>query len=348
MGGLDIVIQKIDLWSLNSGKIRGKFRGGQALFRRHLRFVFIFLLAAFLIIGCSKGPDEKIDDLVKKAMGQLRQDEFGKAQNVFKDALALAEQEFGPNHPMAVKPLQGLAAVHHAQRDYSKAINTYHQILSIVKSKGGGENIFVSQILNNLGGLYFDQRNYKKALSTFEKSLAIAEANFSGDNLKVQKLRKNIETCKNVISGGQKPVETASSGPAMNSMGQTAAVNPSTPGGNAAPKDYLPKKVKDAALKQLAERDIHIYNLQPLKPVPIGTQGAVLPYRCIQKMSEQDETGKEAVLLFAMVSNKDKQGSFIFKRCRMVSYESYEQELEKHGKAHLVKSLKEVFPKIYG
>ena len=318
------------------------------MFRRHLRFVFIFLLAAFLIIGCSKGPDEKIDDLVKKAMGHLRQDDLDSAQKSFKDALALAEQEFGPNHPMAVKPLQGLAAIYHDQKNYSKAIDTHLHIINIVKSKGGEDNIFVSQVLNNLGGVYFDQKNYKKALSTFEKSLAIAEANFSGDNLKVQKLRKNIETCKNAISGGQQPVETASGGPAMNSMGQTAAVNPSAPGGNAAPRDYLPKKVKDAALKQLAERDIHIYNLQPLKPVPIGSKGAVLPYRCIQKMSEQDDAGKEAVLLFAMVSNKDKQGSFIFKRCRMVSYESYQEELENHGKAHLVKSLKEVFPKIYG
>ncbi|MDZ7832251.1 MAG: tetratricopeptide repeat protein [Desulfobacterales bacterium] len=318
------------------------------MLRQHLRLILIILVAAFFVAGCSKGPDEKIDDLVKKAIGHLKQDEFGKAQNVFKEAVEMAEQEFGPDHPMTVKPLQGLGAVYHARKDYSKAVQTYQRILRIVQEKGGEENIFVSQVLNNLGGVYFDQKNYEKALSTFEKSLAIAEANFSGDNLKVQKLRKNIETCKNFISGKQKPGKMAKNGPDTNKMGQIASAgSPAQSGSDSSEvRDYLPEKVKDAALKQLAEKDIYLYNLQPMEPVKIGSQGAVLPYRCEQKMEKQDEKGRDVVLLFATVSNEDKPGSYTFKRCRMVTYESYMEELESNP-AELVKSLREVFSRVY-
>jgi len=308
--------------------------------------IFLVLIFVALILSCGKETEQTADQLVEKSIQDVREGQIVDAEQKAEKALKIIEAEYGPQSPEMIKPLQVLSITYRKKGDLNKAEQSYQRIIAILQNSEGDNDVFISQVMNNLAGLHYYQNKYKEAISVYKESLEIAENQFSRDDPRVTKIRKNIETCQSAISGSQdgNVLGTGKQGMAAISQKQADAMPLETREG---PQDLLPDKIKQTALKKLAKQDINLSNLQPLEPVIIGRQGAVLPYRCIQESGENGEESIEAVLLFAMVRNQNKAGAFIFKRCRMVSYESYQEELQKNGMASLAMALKEVFPGVY-
>jgi len=324
-------------------------------------YLNVFLLAAVILFlfasGCSKDSGQSIEQCLKTAAKQLQNGELAKAEENAQKTMNLIEQQRSMVHPGLAKPLNILAIIYQKQGKISKAEQNYERAISILQSSEGGNNLVVSQLMINQAGMYYAEQKYERAIDVFEQSLSIVRSHFSEADPRVQAIKRNIKTCKSALQGGQPTGDLASvgniiGGTVNNDVSQFQREGQASVGGTDAqasrppPQDLLPDKVKQTVLNQLAKQNIHLYNLRPMNPVKIGAQGAVLPYRCKQKAAAKDKGDIEAVLLFATVKN-DETGGFIFKQCRMVSYDSYMEEVKSGNQTALVNALKEVFPKVY-
>lgn len=328
-----------------------------------LRSIAAVLLLSVCLTGCSKDSGQSASELLRKASEHLQSGELAEAEENAQKALHQVEEKYSMLHPELVKPLHVLGMTYQQQGKFFDAEQAYARAISILQSSGDGNNIAVSQLMNNLAGSYYAQEKYEQALNTFQQSLAVAESHYSEDDPRIQKIKKNIDICRLEVAGGEPSNPEAAFGQRFGKAGKKFA--PQGRGGRnqggtdqgtdmvaydppkpEEPRDILPDKVKQAVIKKLAMQNIHLDDLRPMAPVKIDSQGAVIPYRCTQKTTEADAGGIEAVLLFATVYNQE-TGGFVFKRCRMVSYDSYMEELKSGKQASLMQALKEVFPKVY-
>ncbi len=113
---------------------------------------FIFCsLTVLLIIGCSKTPEEKIDDLFQKGTDQLNNLQFNAADSTFEQIFEI--------DPASVPGLLGVAKLNEARLLYYDAINNYLMLLGVSTDY---EDAFV--------GLYTSYKN----LGFFTDALEIA------------------------------------------------------------------------------------------------------------------------------------------------------------------------------
>jgi len=68
--------------------------------------------------------------LQKRALQRFAERKYGRAELLFKKALAIKGKTFRPNHPELIKSLGGLAEVHKARGKYSEAYSLLHTIRS--------------------------------------------------------------------------------------------------------------------------------------------------------------------------------------------------------------------------
>jgi len=324
-----------------------------------MRFYLKALLTGAIILtlfaaGCSKDSEQSANQMLNVSVEQFKSGELAKAEENAQKALNLMEQQHSMLHPALVEPLHILALIYQEQNKFLEAEQSYKRAINILQSSEGENSQAVYKVMNNLGALYYAQQKYEQSLNISKQSLSIANKYYSSDDPQIQKIKKNIKACQAEISGDPLPDDTVTADNRVggilknaDNQGQIQApADDNTPAkpSQSAPQDLLPDKVKQTVLDKLAKQNIHLYNLRPMAPVKIGAQGAVLPYRCKQKAADKDKGAIEAVLLFATVQN-DETGGFILKQCRMVSYDSYMEEV--NSQMSLIKSLKEVFPKVY-
>ncbi len=327
----------------------------ERLMRFYLKlFLFGAIILTLLTAGCSKDSEQSIEQILNTSVEQVQGGELAKAEENAKKALNLIEQRYSMVHPALIKPLNILAMIYQKQNKLSEAEQSYERAISILKNTDGENDAAVSQLMNNLATLYYAQEEYEQAVNTYQQSLSFAESCFSDEDPIIQKIKRNIKVCQSVISGEPLPedfytADNSVGGDLKNVGSQERGQEPADADSpqvlQKEAEDLLPDEVKQTVINKLAKKNIYVYDLRPMEPISIGSQGAVIPYRCTQKMTEKDEGGIKAILLFATVQNKDKPGFFIFKKCRMVSYDSFMEEL--NNRALLIKSLKEVFPKVY-
>jgi len=306
--------------------------------KRLLCFGLIAIFSVLSFWSCSNNETEKsAEKLSTEAIELIKKQQPGQALSQAKQALAIAEQKNGPQHPSVIKPLQTLAIVYQTQKQFGEAEKNYQRAIRVIENTEGQNSIQAAKIMNNLAGLYHSQKQYEQAISAFEKSLSIVKANYSADHSAAQKIEKNIAAVKQAASGDQAEMAALS--------GNSNPQMPETPNTKVPKKDYVPPKVKDAALKRLSAGGVNISGLQPEEPVFIGSQGVVFPYSAVQKL--EGEENLKIVLLFAAKNNPEKQGAYIFQKCRIASYESYQAELRKQNPNALKQALIEVFPDLY-
>lgn len=317
--------------------------------RHFLKMVLVIFLFMTIIPGCSKEPDKTVEELNNDAFSLLKQQKIPEALIVAEKALKKGEDEYGIYDPTILKSLQIIAIIYQAQKDYLNAEFTYKQALSTSKVISGENSLDSLKIMNNLGSIKFLQNQFEPALSFYKQAFSIAEKELGPDNPLVQQIQNNMAACESAIKSGKTPgVGTEETQPSDNAVSLKKG------------KDFVPDEVKNSALKKMAGQNILLSNPQPLQPIQIGEQGMVFPYLYTQNIKESEgggvgETSKKVVLLFASVINKDKKddlgsevGSFyVFNACRMVSYESYVEEIEKGSQESVIPALINVFPNLY-
>ena len=121
-------------------------------------------------------PDQEQswEELTKKAIESNKAGKYEEAIKYTGQALKIAEETFGMQHPKTIASVFFLAKVYHSKSDYSKAEPLYKRAL-IVLEKAGKEHPITVTCLNDLGRLYYDQGRYSEAEPFFKRALEIRE-----------------------------------------------------------------------------------------------------------------------------------------------------------------------------
>jgi len=285
------------------------------------------LVIVFLLAGCSKEKEISIEQLTQNALNELNNGQIAEARKTIEKTINRIGKELGQEDPSMLKPLLVKALIVQSQKESSEAESVYKEAIDIAGKAHGDESSEIAMIMNNLAALYFSQKEYDKALKIYEQTLAVVQKLFPENDPRIITIQNNINAVKGLQAGEtESPRELAS--------------NQEIP-------DLVPAQLKKVALERLANQNIMLFDLRPMQPVQIFGKGAVFPYRCMQKKSETDEGKIEVVLLFAAVENPEKKGAYIFQNSRLVSYDSYQADLEKGGLQFLRKALIEAFPGLY-
>jgi len=122
-----------------------------------LRRVLVSFFLPFLLLTTllpAYAQEALWKDLDDKAFTLYQQGRYAEAAKVAKDALKVAEETFGPDHPAVGTLLNNLAMLYRAQGKYAQAESLHKRALAIQEKALGPEHPDVATTLNNLAGLY--------------------------------------------------------------------------------------------------------------------------------------------------------------------------------------------------
>jgi tetratricopeptide (TPR) repeat protein len=104
------------------------------------------------------------------------QGRYTEMAQVAKEALKVAENTFGPDHPNLATSLNNLAELYRRlQGKYAAAEPLYQRALAIYEKALGPDHPDVATSLNNLALLYYTQGKYAEAEPLFKRALGIRE-----------------------------------------------------------------------------------------------------------------------------------------------------------------------------
>lgn len=108
------------------------------------------------------------------------------------EALTVAENTSGPNHPTVATSLNNLAALYQAHGKYAQAEPLHKRALRIREKAFGPEHPQVGQSLKNLAELYCAQSKYAEAEPLHKRALKIREKALGSDHPDVGQSLKNL------------------------------------------------------------------------------------------------------------------------------------------------------------
>jgi tetratricopeptide (TPR) repeat protein len=100
---------------------------------------------------------------------------YHEAELLYRRALAIYEQQLGPEHPEIATSLNNLAALYRTQGEYEQAELLYRRALAIYEQQLGPEHSYTAMSLNNLAAVYRARGKYRLAESSLQRALAIRE-----------------------------------------------------------------------------------------------------------------------------------------------------------------------------
>jgi tetratricopeptide (TPR) repeat protein len=101
--------------------------------------------------------------------------ERAKAEPLLKEALAIRQKAFGPEHPLAASSLTMLALLYEDMAQYGKAEHLFEEALDIRRKVLGPEHPDTATSLNNLAELFWRTGDYPKAEPLYKEALAIRQ-----------------------------------------------------------------------------------------------------------------------------------------------------------------------------
>ena len=122
------------------------------------RFTQSPAIVAFLLVGASPvfsdGAGIEWDILNQEVISLYQKGEYDRAVVVAREALEVAEENVGPDHPDVAGSLNNLALLYQAQGDYAKAEPHYKRALAIREKALGPDHPLVATSLENLATVY--------------------------------------------------------------------------------------------------------------------------------------------------------------------------------------------------
>src|SRR5947209_6124486 len=110
------------------------------------------------------GPDGQATHLIEAAsllgwagMYLFEHGSYAITEPLYRRALAICEQQVGPDHPDTAISLNNLAALYHKQDKYELAEPLYQRALAIREQQLGPDHSLVAHVLDGLATLYRDQ-----------------------------------------------------------------------------------------------------------------------------------------------------------------------------------------------
>lgn len=118
--------------------------------------------------------------------------DFGEAERLHLQGLAIAERDLGPDDPSVAKHLNNLAYVYVDQYRYSKAEPLFVRAIEINEKALGADNPELSLIYNNLGFCYVRWGRYTEAQPLLERALELEKRSAESENFFYATILNNL------------------------------------------------------------------------------------------------------------------------------------------------------------
>ncbi|MBI4342601.1 MAG: tetratricopeptide repeat protein [Candidatus Omnitrophica bacterium] len=120
-------------------------------------------------------PEAKLNELTAEYTIRYQFSGAAQAIPVAQQALAVAEEAFGPDHERVAQVLNDLGHLHQAQHELEQAGQLHERALKIRERVFNSDGPAVVQSLVNLAKVHTARKRYTEAQPLFERALAIAE-----------------------------------------------------------------------------------------------------------------------------------------------------------------------------
>jgi tetratricopeptide (TPR) repeat protein len=121
---------------------------------KHPRLSLLFALVFALLCGTPSVAHVEWDALNREVQELFRAGEYDRAVVVTRDALRIAEQDGGPDHPDVATSLNNLAFLYQTRGDYAAAEPLYTHALAIFVRAHGPDHPDAATSLENLAAAY--------------------------------------------------------------------------------------------------------------------------------------------------------------------------------------------------
>jgi len=146
----------------------------------------IIIIALVLLFPLSAYTQEVLwEKLNNKANTLFKQKRYPDALSVSEEALKVAEDTFGPDHPKVATSLNTIAELYIINGTYAEIEPLYKRALKINEKALGSDNPDVAISLNNLAELYYNQGRYTEAEPLYKRALKILEDTLGSDHPEV-------------------------------------------------------------------------------------------------------------------------------------------------------------------
>src|SRR5690242_11278511 len=139
------------------------------------RLLAFSLSLAFALAQPANAEDSKWRMITEQGISQYSKGEYERAVASIKKSLAVAEKEYGPDHPETATSLNNLAELYRERNQFSQANPLYKRALAIREKSLGPNHALVATTLNGHAELYRAQRRYLDAEPLYERALTIRE-----------------------------------------------------------------------------------------------------------------------------------------------------------------------------
>ncbi len=153
----------------------------------------IFTIALVLSFSSSVYAQEVLwEKLNGKAKTLYKQKRYPDALSVAEEALKVAEDTFGPDHPKVAISLNNIAELYVIKGTYAEIEPLYKRALEINEKALGEDHPDVAISLNNLAELYYNQGRYKEAEPLYRQALKILKQTLGSDHPEVAITLENM------------------------------------------------------------------------------------------------------------------------------------------------------------
>ena len=157
------------------------------------RSKIIFTMVLVLSFSSSVYAQEVLwEKLNNKAKTLFKQKRYPDALSVAEEALKVAEDTFGPDHPKVAISLNYIAELYVMKGTYAEIEPLYKRALEINEKALGSDNPDVAISLNNLAELYYNQGRYKEAEPLYRQALKILKQTLGSDHPEVAITLENM------------------------------------------------------------------------------------------------------------------------------------------------------------
>ena len=154
----------------------------------------IFTMVLVLSFSSSVHSQEVLwEKLNSKADTLIKQKRYPDALSVTEEALKVAEDTFGPDHPKVAISLNNIAELHIINGSYDEIEPLYKRALNISEKSLGPDHPDVAICLNNLAELFYNQGKYKEAEPLYIRALKILEQTLGPDHPEVAITLKSMK-----------------------------------------------------------------------------------------------------------------------------------------------------------
>ncbi len=118
-----------------------------------MRIILMLVLAVSFALP-AYAQEALWNELIAAVVAHKKQGRYSEAAKVAEEALKVAENTFGPDHPNVATSLYHLAVLYETQGKYAAAEPLYKRVLAIREKALGPDHPLVATALRNMAELY--------------------------------------------------------------------------------------------------------------------------------------------------------------------------------------------------